>query len=285
MLDFVKLFGEIIADMGTYTEVYPSRKLKETDYFFAYITFLRNSIYYSRFTYVIRGVEIKGKHLHNKVMRWKKDNIFLTMYKNVLSEYIGVDTLKKTRYLTIDSQFIPNKYCCTPKIKKNKYYSRKKGLRLTSIVDANGISLSCVLTSGEGTDIDKLTQAFDELLVETNSHKYRNSRKLKRIVLAERKSKGYDSAYNREYLADKGYKVIIPHNRRNARNTNTLNRYKLTAADKKHLSKRHMVENSYAWKNINFPRLERMYDQNEINYLNAIYLHNIWIIYNRKTKL
>ena len=69
---------EEIYNKYSINNLHHSRKYNEIDYFKAYIHFLNNNIYYSRYTYVnqLNTIIIRGKYLNEKVNIWNSDEEF-----------------------------------------------------------------------------------------------------------------------------------------------------------------------------------------------------------------
>ena len=105
-----------------------------------------------------------------------------------------------------------------------------------------------------------LKRALNAIYLNIEVNKYKNSKKFKKFLA----DKGYDSAYNRKILEEKGYKVIIDHNKRNCQNPILLKEKQLTLTEKKHYFFAHI--------NVIFPQTQMIYDKNLNNYLNSIYL-------------
>jgi hypothetical protein len=129
--------------------------LDESDYFEAYLHFLDNSIYYSRFTYTINGKIIKEKYLNEKVNKWNNLGIFNKIHKYILDEY-----------LKLESSNI--KHMSTKRVGRNKFYKNKNGLKFTTIVDDNGTPLTVSINNGKICDSKLLISICDKMLTDIN---------------------------------------------------------------------------------------------------------------------
>ncbi len=168
------------------------RKFKEEQYFEAYLHFLNNSIFYSRFEYSINGNIINGKYLNQKVNEWTKLQIFDNMFENIIKQYVSVKNLLNFKYLSIDSQFIMNKLGPTTKMGRNVQYKSKNGVRTSCIVDKIGIPLIYSINKGSSSDSLHLINMLEKLLnILPSPEKYKNSKK-----------------YNMYFLGDAGYDTL-----------------------------------------------------------------------------
>ena len=116
-----------------------NRKLSESDYFDAYLDFIDNSIHYSRFNTIIKGINIKGKYLNEKFNKWNNHNIFEKMYNVMLDKYKDI---YRSNIYHIDGKIITNKYCIeSDKMGRNTRYKSKKSINLQTVTDQYGIPI------------------------------------------------------------------------------------------------------------------------------------------------
>jgi hypothetical protein len=145
----------------------PKRLLDESIYFEAYLCFLNNSIYYSRFKYNSNGKNITGKYLNEKVNKWNKLKIFDKIYKCILKKYMDEHN-EHMNHFAIDSQFIRNRFMTAKKVGRNKFYKNKNGLKLSVIVNDIGIPLSIALNNGKTYDSKILIDTCQKMLINTS---------------------------------------------------------------------------------------------------------------------
>jgi hypothetical protein len=276
-----------------YDDNHIARKLNESDYFRAYLVFLDNCIFYSRInktinndiitnSIIINDIVIYGKQLNAKVNKWKNDNIINKMLEIILYKYIDIDVLGKTKYVIIDSQFVPNRFMSKNNVGRNVQYKSKYGLKISSIVDKNGIALSTIINSGNVYDgsvlIDTLNNMFKNVKDKINPKKYELSKKHKKYFMADA---GYDSNNNINYLREMGYHPLIDYNKRNTKDLEKIKEKQMTKLEKKIYKKRIKIENHFGWKSLAIPRTDRIYDKDPLNFLNQINLISISTIINR----
>ena len=199
--ELIKLFKNITKNI--FCKYSPKRLLDESDYFEAYLHFLDNSIYYSRFTYTINGKTIKGKYLNEKVNKWNNLGIFNKMHKKILDEYLNLESTN-IEHMAIDSQFIRNRFMPTKRVGRNKFYKNKNGLKFTTFVEYNGTPLTISLDNGKIYDSKLLISICDKMLTDINLT-FNN----KQYLLAD---SGYDSNKNTEYIKKQKLIPIIKQN-------------------------------------------------------------------------
>ena len=145
---FIDLFEQACLELNFKTSSL-NRKFEEKIYFTSYLKFLNNSYSMKRYVDIIEDKKIiNGKYLNEKLNRWTNEGIFKKMYQIMILNYIRTEKFKQIRYLSIDSQFIPNRNMAKNKVGRNGFYKSKYGLKLSAIVDNNGIPLLLLLKSG-----------------------------------------------------------------------------------------------------------------------------------------
>ena len=248
----------------------PNRKLDEVRYFEAYLHFLSNSIYYSRFSYVIDGVTIKGKYLNEKVTNWANLSVFDKIYDKILKEYIkSRQTTKKI--FSIDSQFIRNRSMTSKSkfIGRNKFYKNKRGIKFTVIVDDVGAPFTTSIDNGTKYDSKILIKECTKLL-QISDVKNNNI-----SLLAD---SGYDSGINKKFLKDNDIQSVIKWNKKNTKNPNIIKQNKFTKKQKKIYKKRIIVENFFSWKDTIIPRSDKIYDKRIQNFKGMLMIMSSIII-------
>ena len=126
--------------------------------------------------------------MNNKHNYYSKIGVYDELYKTNLKEYL-LKNSKHTKYLSIDSTFIENKYA-SEGIGRNIYYKNKQGIKVTSIVDVKGVPLAVNVSAGNIHDCKLFGRAINEL------KEYENMI-CKKYFMAD---KGYDSKTIRDTL-------------------------------------------------------------------------------------
>jgi transposase len=259
----IDTFKHIISEGNIFHQDNPNRKLDEVSYFEAYLHFLNNSIYYSRFSHTINGVTIKGKYLNEKVTKWANFLIFEKIHEKILTDYVNSDQLSKN-IVSIDSQFIRNRFMSSKSkiIGRNKYYKNKKGTKLTVIVDNKGAPLTLSVDNGCKHDSKILINECMKLLKTIDIKREDNI-----SLLAD---SGYDSHANKEFLKSKRIIPVIKWNKKNTKNPKIIKRNKFTKKQKKIYNKRIVVENFFSWKDLIIPRSDKIYDRKIQNFIGML---------------
>jgi len=263
---FIKIFEDIIKNK--YNDNYSSRKFKEIIYFQEIMKVLNAHMYWSRYEGIVHW-----KVLHNKHREYINKGYYDELVKRIYSQYISQCGYYIFKYQSTDTSFIPNKFCSN--LSRNKFYKSKKGLKISSINDANGIPLSLFIDKGSIQDPKFINKTFDMILIDPNTNKYKNSNRHKQYLLAD---KGYDSKKVRKIAADKGYSVIIPYNKRNTKDKTKIKI--LTPKQEKIYNKRIIVENYYAWIKMT-PKLMFVIEKSINMYLQLLKLTTCILIFNR----
>ena len=135
--------------------------------------------------------------------------------------------------------------------------------------------MSLIVTEGAVNDSQTLINTYNNMYIDPQTTKYKNSNKHKQHFLAD---KGYDTNEIRTFLGNKGYDVIIPYNKRN---TKDLNKIKQLKIKQKHIYRNRMViENYYSWIK-QFPKLMFVFEKSMNNYQQILYLATSILIFNR----
>lgn len=265
-INFINEFQKIISDH--YNDNYISRKYKEIDYFKEIVYVLNSHIYWSNYS-----GKFKYKVLYNKHIEYIKKGFYNTLFNNIFNKYISTQTYFIYKYQSTDTSFIPNKLA--KNLPRNKYYNNKKGIKISTIVDTNGIPLSLLLEDCNKHDSTLLNNVLNNLNIDTQPLKYKNANKYKQYFLADG---GYDSSSNITLLKNKGYIPIIAHNKRNTKNINKIKKF--TTQDKKIYKKRIIVENYFSWIKKS-PKLMFCSERNPSNYLQLLLIKTSILIFNR----
>jgi hypothetical protein len=269
-LDIIKIFKTIIKD--EFDDNYHTRKYTEEKYFQEIITFLRNETYWNR-----HNGDITGKVLNNKHNSYIKKGIYEKIYKYILNVYMSHNKTKKLKYQSTDTSFICNRQGYGVNVSRNKFYKGKRGIKICSIVDSNGVAIAIMISSGSTYDCKVVSELFDNMLIDTKSVLYSNHNRYKQYFLAD---SGFDSKEISTLLEEKGYDIIIPMNKRNTKDPKKIR--KLTPEQKKIYKKRIIVENSYAWIKA-YPVLNRMNQKTIKSYMGLLFLANSLILIKKVT--
>ena len=214
-----------------------------------------------------RGIFNK-KTLYNKHLQLSKNNVFKMAYKESLDIYLKKNKAYNLKYQSIDTSFVKNKLGCKindNKIPRNKFYKNKRCIKISTIVDRNGIPLSLLTLPGNGNDFPTYRPTIDEYLICPKKDKTSNNNRWKQYFLAD---KGYDSKAIRDDLKEKGFIPIIDFNKRRKKNEDV---QKLSDTEKVHYKKRIKVENFFAIAKANV-KLDKLYEKNVDNYNSLLYL-------------
>lgn len=263
---FVDIFKEIIKDH--YKDQYASRKRDEITYFREILYVITSLTYWNRY----KGI-INAKVLHNKHMEYMRKGFYDELFRRIINKYVVVNGYFIYKLQSTDTSFVSNKNCCG--LPRNKYYKSKRGIKISSINDINGIPLSLLITEGSINDSKILIETINCAQIDTKPNNYKHSNKHKQYMLAD---KGYDTKELRQFLTEKGYTPIIGYNKRNIKDVNKLN--KLTVAEKKKYKKRIVVENFYSWiKQV--PKLMFVFEKSMTSYKQLLLVASSIFIFNR----
>lgn len=136
-------------------------------------------------------------------------------------------------------------------------------MKLSIIVETNGIPISIVIETGNVHDSKIFTKNINELIYDPKSLKYKNNNRYKQYFLADA---GYDSRAIREELTSRGYKVFIPKNKRGTKIASKVS----TKEEKRIYKKRMIVENMFS-RIKQYRRLNNIYEKNVGSYKSYLY--------------
>ena len=172
----------------------------------------------------------------------------------MLSKYLGKNKTKKCKYQSIDSSFIYNNQC-REKLNRNTYYKGKKGIKISTIVDSNGIPLSILLLNGNESDIVTLIRTYQNIQIQTNSSKYTDHNRYKQYILAD---KWYYLKNNIDYIDSIGCIPIIAVNNRN---TKDMNKIKCMSVEHKKIYKKRIIVENFFMKIKKYPKINIIYEK------------------------
>ena len=163
------------------------------------------------------------------------------------------------------------------KVGRNIQYKSKYGLRISAIVDIQGIPLINSINKGNDHDskflIDMMHKLFS-LGIDTNIFKQKKKSKI--TILGD---SAYDTHNNRKFIKENNMSAIIDYNNRNTKNPKKIKI--LTEKEESTYKSRNIIENSHAWKEMKIPRMGKIYDKKYENFVGMNYLTIIDIILNR----
>lgn len=273
----INLFNFELRKHLNINDKYISRKATEEEYFIAYLNFLSNCSYYSRFKYYNERTNhyITGKTLNNKVNMWNNLGIFQNIFNNMSDIYYKSRNQKEFKYLSEDTLFVPNRLCNKNDVGRCVYYKSKNGLKIDSIVDVNGVPLDISIYSGNQNDATIGAKRIPIIAKKINAEKYKNSLKFKTIMLGDAI---YDNEKLKQIIKDNNMDSIMAPNKRNTKDPIKLKDKKLSCKKKQKLKKRHIVENSFSWLTQYTPRFYRVFTKTAFNFLNEVYINATKII-------
>jgi hypothetical protein len=139
--------------------------------------------------------------------------VYDELYKRILNMYLSDDTYAKLKYISTDTSFIPNKFC-SEMTGRNIQYKNKLGIKISTIVDANGVSLSRTIGRGSESDCVLYFDTYKKILIDPKTQRYMKSKKFKQVFLMD---SGYDTAEIKNKLKKNGFKILTVKNLRNSK--------------------------------------------------------------------
>ena len=203
--------------------------------------------------------------VHRKLI---KNNVFKMTFNEMLRKYLKKGLNGKLKYVLTDTTFIKNKYG-KELISCNKYYYKKKGNKISLIVDSKGYILNINVYKGGKNDCKILEDHLDNDMpidIDNEMGQY------KQYFLADA---GYDSKLIHDKLKTRKYIPLIEQNKRGIKNKQLIRR--MTKREYKIYCKRVKVENVIC-KLKQLRRIEQRYDGLIDVYKNYVYLGAIYIL-------
>lgn len=256
---------------------YISRKATEEEYFIAYLNFISNCCYYSRFKYYNERTNhyITGKTLNNKVNMWNNLGIFENIFNKTSNIYCESGNQNNFKYLSEDTLFVPNKLCNEKEVGRCVYYKSKNGIKIDSVVDIVGAPIDISISSGNNNDATIAIKRIPIIAEKINAIKHTNSSKYKTIILGDAI---YDNENLKKTIRENNMESIFAPNRRNIKDKIKLKEKELSCKKKQKLKKRHIVENSFSWLTQYSPRFYRVFTKSAYNFLSEVYINATKII-------
>lgn len=218
--------------------------------------------------------KINGRVLNNKHNEFVKLGIYDALHQKCLEKYIRRNKTKKIKYQSIDSTFIKNEYG-VEKQGRNKLYKNKKGVKISAIVDTDGVPLGASINPSNQHDSQLIDETLDSVKVKLNTKKYKNHNRYKQYFLADA---GYCSIGIRNRLMKRGYIPVIAHNKRNTKKTESIKKF--NKREKEIYKKRIVVENLFSWVK-KAPKIKHFYEKTVASYKGLLLLRFSMIIFNR----
>jgi hypothetical protein len=229
------------------------------------LIFIQNNVYWSRY----KG-KINGKLLNSKHNEFVKNNIYIQAYKELLSKYVPKNTNIKFKYLSTDTLFIKNKGIFLTRYNKinknigrNKLYKNKRGIKISTIVDSNGIPLNLDCFMGNSHDVKFFEKLYENKAYDTNILDNKKFKK-KNYFLGD---KAYDTKKVR-HITDI-HNTIIDYNKRKTKDNTKIK--KLNSLEKKIYKKRIVVEHFFAWLTI-FPKMNMIVEHTLESFIGLVFL-------------
>ena len=215
---------------------------------------------------------LKKTTLHYYVNFFTKNNIFINFYWFLHQKYATKNLADNLKYQSTDTSFIVNQYGLEEFVKRNPLMKGKNCIKISLLVDANGIPLDIQFCAGNCNDSPMLRKHLTEMKFNTNTKKYINNHRYKQYFLADA---GYDSKESMEMLKEKGYIGIIPKNRRRSKTEIP----PMSDKEKIIYKKRNIVENVFAnYKQ--FRRVSKVYERKLDNYISLAHLALSALLFN-----
>ena len=241
----------------SYNFKYHTQKYKLKEILEAILFFIKISSSWKNFIYK----NINYNTIYKNYIKLNKYKIFELSYLNNLKKYLKKSKNKKLEYVYTDTTTIYNKLNKDKdKAKRNAYFKNKKIIKISLITDSNGITLNCLIESGNFHD-STIYKNQIQSLNEDEKKQFNNS-----IFMAD---SGYDSSYIYELNKSIFKKSIIKSNNRNTKNK--IKKRKLNESEEQLYKKRIKVEHTNQ-KIKAYRRLNYIYEKEIKNYNQLIYL-------------
>ena len=155
-------------------------------------------------------------------------------------------------------------------IGRNKYYKNKRGIKVSTIVDSNGVPLNLECFMGNSNDAKFVDRLYNNSFVDyfLINKKY----KKKSYFLGD---KAYDTK-NIRNLTKNNHITIIDYNKRNSKKVTK----KLNTFEKKIYKKRIKVENFYSWLT-RFPKMNIIVERSLESFTGLVLLCTSLILENK----
>lgn len=269
-INFVEILVEATKKLySKKSEYVHNKKHSLEDYFNEIIKFFRNCTYWRRYTGAING-----RVLNNKFNEFVNMGVFDSAYQIILEMYMKNNNIMNLKFQSTDTYFVKNKLCID-NIGRNVKYKSKKGIKISSIVDMNGVPLSLICDKCNIHDSKLFIDTKNNMLVDTNPLKYQYTNKYKQYLLADT---AYDSKKIRDKLINDGYNPIIEHNKRNTKDKTKIK--SLTKHERQLYKNRIVIENFHSWL-AQYPKMNMVTDKLLKTFRGCVYLCSSIILFNK----
>jgi len=232
-------------------------KFKESDFIDGIFNVVHGSMYWSKYNKDWDPNKPSGKYLnkrHNQYVNW---GVYDCLYLCVLNRYFSTDKFGKLKYQSIDTTFCTNLYG-SEMMGRNVKYKSKNGIKLSVIVDSNGVPFSLSMASGNINDCRIANEHINKPLIDPETSRVKHNNRYTQKMLCDA---GYHNSSFYKTLKQKGYDPIIDVNKRNTKDKVKIEKMKV---DKmryiKNSSNRLTVERFNAWIH-KFPKITRVVEK------------------------
>ena len=175
--------------------------------------FIRNSIYFSRYSMKYKNYELKGKRLNAKHLEYSRMGVYDELYKTLLDLYYSENKNKKMKFQKTDTMFILNKLG-VELLGRNIEYKSKQGIKISFINDTTNVPIAISFGRGSDADSSIFHDTYNNMLIDPKTSKYKGNNRFGQYMLADA---SYDSENIIKNLIDDGYNVYIGKNLRRAK--------------------------------------------------------------------
>ncbi len=230
---------------------------------------LDDIIYVMKYNVPYRALrsKIKWQTTYKVYRKLLKFGIFKSTFKELLMKYVKRGNLnKKLKFVSTDTTFIMNKKG-SEKIGLNKFYYKKKGNKISIIIDSNKRIIDIGIYKGGKNDCKIIEDQINKIDILTDKIYDR----YKKYFLCDA---GYDSKRVYQILTNINFKPLIAQNKRGIKHKELIRRF--TRREYKIYCKRSKVENVIS----RLKQMRRIYNRYDglfttyegYVYLGAIYL-------------
>ena len=250
-----------------------NKKYDEIDFINGIIDVLNNGTYWNRYK-----DKISGKYLNKRHNRYCEWGVYECLYRIISLSYYSTNKYNKLKYQCIDSTFIKNLYG-SEIYGRNVEYKSKNGIKVSVIVDINGVLNSFAIGCGNSNDGKiALQQINNNMLIDTDTSSVKNNNRFKQIMIADA---AYYSKELYSQLKKKGYTPITDVNKRNTKKKELL---KIIENDKKKYQKIQgkllKVKNFNAWIK-KYPKIDRLVEKSVKSFIGLLLLGCSMILINK----
>lgn len=194
------------------------------------------------------------------------DNLISDCYEEKIKEYLKVRPVSKLKEQYTDTTNIQNKYG-SENVGRNKCCKGKNITKISLMTDSLGIPINIGTYEGNRHDSEIFVEQVND------NEKWMTEKEINnKTCMAD---KGYDSTKIRKILEEKGYKTIIPYNKRNTKDKAKIR--KLDKKEKEKYKKRVRVEYTFM-KLKRFRRIDIRYDRRKKIYEAFVLMGSLYML-------